>query len=191
MEINFSFAGLTETLRAMDALPGLLGARVQGDGLIAAANVARREARKLVPVRTGSLQRNDRARRVSQLVANDSRKEEDTGCGGASAGRPIRADHAGAIAYGCDLCGDCGIRPNQEPLYCTAISPAGAAREQVASACRRLPSYATIVTKDSASAERFFGSRADTHHAADRSFVGETSHGTRRPNNRQRNQQYP
>ena len=68
MEIDFNFEGFPETLRAIDALPGLLGARVQGDGLIAAARVARDEARKLVPVRTGALQRTIRARRVSQLV---------------------------------------------------------------------------------------------------------------------------
>ena len=68
MEINFSFAGFAEVQRGIDALPGLLGARVQGDGLIAAARVARDEARKLAPVRTGALQRTIRARRVSQLV---------------------------------------------------------------------------------------------------------------------------
>ena len=68
MEIDFSFEGFSETLRAIDALPGLLAERVQGDGLIAAARVARDEARKLVPVSTGALQRTIRARRVSQLV---------------------------------------------------------------------------------------------------------------------------
>ena len=68
MEIDFTVEGFRETLRAIDALPGLLAERVQGDGLIAAARVARDEARKLVPVKTGALQRTIRARRVSQRV---------------------------------------------------------------------------------------------------------------------------
>ena len=68
MEIDFSFAGFAEIERAINALPGLLAQRVQGDGLLAAARVARDEARKLAPVRTGALQRTIRARRVSQLV---------------------------------------------------------------------------------------------------------------------------
>ena len=103
MEINFSFAGLTETLRAMDALPGLLGARVQGDGLIAAARVARGEARKLVPVRTGSLQRTIRARRVSQLVQTTRGRKRIPGAAAqvlaGQSGRTTRGRSRTAVIY--------------------------------------------------------------------------------------------
>ena len=68
MEIDFNFGGFPEIRRAMDALPGLLAERVQGDGLIAAARVARKQARSLVPVSTGALRRTIRTRRVSQRV---------------------------------------------------------------------------------------------------------------------------
>ena len=77
MEIDFTFAGFPETLRAIDALPGLLGARVQGDGLIAAARVARDEARKLAPVKNGRSSAHDTGAARVSASPNGYRKEEN------------------------------------------------------------------------------------------------------------------
>lgn len=103
MEIDFKFMGLSETLRAIDALPGLLAERVQGDGLIAAARVARDEARKLVPVRTGALQRTIRARRVSQLVHTARGRHRVSGAAAqvlaGQSGRTTRGRSRTAVIY--------------------------------------------------------------------------------------------
>ena len=103
MEIDFNFEGFPETLRAIDALPGLLAERVQGDGLIAAARVARDEARKLVPVRTGALQRTIRARRVSQRVQTASGRKNVPGAAAqvlaGQSGRTTRGRSRTAVIY--------------------------------------------------------------------------------------------
>ena len=103
MEIDFTFAGFAETERAIDALPGLLALRVQGDGLIAAARVARNEARKLVPVKSGDLQRTIRARRVSQRVDTASGRKNVPGAAAqvlaGQSGRTTRGRERTAVIY--------------------------------------------------------------------------------------------
>ena len=103
MEIDFNFEGFPETLRAIDALPGLLAERVQGDGLIAAARVTRDEARKLVPVKTGALQRTIRARRVSQRVQTASGRKNVPGAAAqvlaGQSGRTTRGRTRTAVIY--------------------------------------------------------------------------------------------
>ena len=103
MEIDFNFAGFAETERAIDALPGLLALRVQGDGLIAAARVARTEARKLVPVKSGDLQRTIRARRVSQRVDTASGRKNVPGAAAqvlaGQSGRTTRGRSRTAVIY--------------------------------------------------------------------------------------------
>ena len=103
MEIDFNFEGFPETLRAIDALPGLLAERVQGFGLLAAAQVVRLEAQKLVPVRTGALQRTIRARRVSQRIQTASGRKNVPGAAAqvlaGQSGRTTRGRSQSAVIY--------------------------------------------------------------------------------------------
>ena len=188
MEIDFNFEGFPETLRAIDALPGLLAERVQGDGLLAAARVTRDEARKLVPVRTGALQRTIRARRVSQRI--------DTGRGtkrvpGAAAqvlagqsGRTTRGRSRTAVRHAVVV--EYGLIRNRADR--SALSRTGTDRDQDAPTCRSSGSYAKIVSKDSTAA--CWNQPSDEHHAAASQFLGET-YGDRRLSNHQRNQCQP
>ena len=68
MEMDFEVSGFDELIREINRLPGLLAERVQGDGLIAAARVARDEAKQNVPVGTGALRDTIRATRRAQTV---------------------------------------------------------------------------------------------------------------------------
>ena len=68
MEMDIEISGFDEIIEALEALPGLVGARVQGDGLVAAARVIRDAAKDNVPVDTGLLQRSIRTGRRSQIV---------------------------------------------------------------------------------------------------------------------------
>ncbi|WP_425152892.1 HK97-gp10 family putative phage morphogenesis protein [Candidatus Palauibacter sp.] len=99
METSIEVEGLSAVAAAMDALPGLVAERVQGDGLAAAARVVRDEARETAAFtdRTGRLRASIRSGRRAEVV--------DTGRGrkrvpGASAVVEVRAPHAHLIEYG-------------------------------------------------------------------------------------------
>lgn len=68
MNIELDARGFEQIGRNLRRLPGLMGQRVQGDGLAAASRVVRNEARILVPVITGALQRSLRSRRRRQKI---------------------------------------------------------------------------------------------------------------------------
>ena len=70
MEMDVRVEGFDELIKALNALPGLLAERVQGDGLIAAAHVARDEARQTSEFsdKTGKLRASIRAGQRSQKV---------------------------------------------------------------------------------------------------------------------------
>ena len=68
MEMDVELTGFDTLASIMSSLPVLVAERVQGDGLFAAAEVVRDQAKANVPVKTGALQRSIRVRRRSQRV---------------------------------------------------------------------------------------------------------------------------
>ena len=98
MDINVE--GMDELAKAMNSLPGLLGARVQGGGLMAAARVVRDEAKTIVPVRSGALQRSIRAgRRAVTIETLSAPKRVPGGAARVRAGGR-GAMHAALAEYG-------------------------------------------------------------------------------------------
>ncbi len=70
MELQIDFVGLEETARAVEALPGLLGTHVYGEGMLAAARVVRNHARGTAAFtdKTGALRKSIRARRQASKI---------------------------------------------------------------------------------------------------------------------------
>ena len=96
MEIGVDIEGFGELVQAMDALPGLVAERVQGDGLIAVARVVRDEAKVLVPVRTGALRASIRTRRVAARVSG----KRVAGAAARVVAGGAAAPHAALVEYG-------------------------------------------------------------------------------------------
>ena len=97
MEFAADMVGLEEVERNLRALPGLLGERVQGKGLLAAARVVEAEAKKLVPVETGRLQGAIKARtRAAVIESFTGRRRVPGGAAIVRAGVP----YAHLVEYG-------------------------------------------------------------------------------------------
>ena len=100
MQIDVDVSGLEETVKALEALPGVLGRRVQGDGLAAAARVVRDEAKTLVPVRAGALRDSIRARRRAQIVYTSRGRKRISGAAAQVVAGGEGAPHAMLVEYG-------------------------------------------------------------------------------------------
>ena len=68
MEVDFEEQGIAEAIAALEALPGMLAVRVQGNALLAMAKVAAAHAQANAPEDTGELKSRIRARRRVQRV---------------------------------------------------------------------------------------------------------------------------
>ena len=102
MEMDVRVEGFDELIKAMEALPGLLAERVQGDGLIAAARAARDEARQTSEFsdKTRKLRALIRAKRRSQKVETAFGFKNVPGAAAVlTAGGP-GARHAMLVEYG-------------------------------------------------------------------------------------------
>ena len=101
MEMDIDIQGIEQLYKAMvQALPGLLAERVQGDGLVAAARVVRNTARASVPVRTGALQRSIKVRRRSQWVYTSGGRKRVAGAAAQVVAGGRGARHAILVEYG-------------------------------------------------------------------------------------------
>lgn len=100
MEMDVDIGGIEDINRALQALPGLMAARVQGDGLIAAARVARGHAQSLVPVRTGALKKSLRARRRAQTIETLTGRKRVPGAAAQLVAGGKGARHAALVEYG-------------------------------------------------------------------------------------------
>lgn len=103
MYIQIDTSGFERTIRNLERLPGLMADRVIGTGLAAAARVVRNEARVLVPVVTGALQRSIRTFRRARTVDTIRGRVRVPGAaartyaGGRGARHAFLVEHGGAI----------------------------------------------------------------------------------------------
>ena len=93
--LEFELEGLRELERAIEAMPAGLHAQVMGAATQAMAREVAKEARKLVPVRTGALKASIRVRRFRERF----RGRQYRSAAGVYAGGP-GARHAPLIEYG-------------------------------------------------------------------------------------------
>ena len=100
MNIEIKVGEYERTIRNIKALPGLMAYRVQGDGLAASSRVVRNEARVLVPVVTGALQRSLRSRRRRQTVETYRGRVKVPGAAARTYAGGEGARHAFLVEYG-------------------------------------------------------------------------------------------
>jgi len=97
MEMEFEITGWEELIKTINDLPELMAARIQGDGMIAAAGVVRDEAKDIVPVKTGALRDSIRAERRAQTVETAAGRRKVPG---AAARVRAGAGHAALLEFG-------------------------------------------------------------------------------------------
>ena len=100
MEMQVDFSGLEEAIKNIEALPGLLGTQVYGDGMLAAAKVAAAESKALVPVSTGALRDSIRARKRSAVVHTSKGRRKTSGAAAQVVAGGSGARHAFLVEYG-------------------------------------------------------------------------------------------
>ena len=93
--LEFELQGLRELEQSIEAMPAGLHAQVMGAATQAMAREVAKEARKLVPVRTGALKKSIRVRRFRERF----RGRQYRSAAGVYAGGPS-ARHAPLIEYG-------------------------------------------------------------------------------------------
>jgi len=98
--IDVKVGGFDELERQLLALPGLMADRIMGDGLAAAGRVVRNEARLLVPVDTGALQRSLRTRRRATYVNLPTGRVRVPGSGARTLAGGAGARHAYLVEHG-------------------------------------------------------------------------------------------
>ena len=83
MEMDVNFAGIEETVRAIESLPGLLGSQVYGNGMVAMAKVVAQEAQRSTSFRdrTGRLRASIKARKRTALVYTSRGLRKTAGAG--------------------------------------------------------------------------------------------------------------
>ena len=98
--MQVDFVGIEETIKAIEALPGLVGTQVYGDGMLAAAKVVRDQAKGRVPVKTGALQKSIRARKRSSRVAVSGGYRKTAGSAAQVVAGGAKANHAFIVEFG-------------------------------------------------------------------------------------------
>ena len=100
MEMQIDFGGFDETIKAMEALLGLVGTQVYGDGMLAAAKVVAAEAKTLVPVKTGALRDSIKTRKRSAYVQTSKGLRKTAGVAAQTVAGGPGARHAFLVEHG-------------------------------------------------------------------------------------------
>ena len=102
MEMQVDFTGIEDTIKALNALPGLLATQVYGDGMLAAAKVVAADAKQTAAFsdKTGALRKSIRARKQSSTVHTSRGRRKVAGSAAQVVAGGKGANQAFIIEYG-------------------------------------------------------------------------------------------